>query len=512
MAVTRFAAIDIGSYNVSMEIFELSARVGLKTLSRVRTSLDLGADTFDLKKVTTERLHELIDILNDFRRMMKDFNVTEYRACAKSALREARNRDLILEAVYQETGIRIDVLSNPEQRFLTYKSIAACGDDFRKFIEKGTAIIDLGGGSVQISLFDKDALVATQNIAIGSIRIREELESMERFARHYDELVEEYISKDIQNFKRMYLKNRQIENIILVGNYFTNLIFQNQNDTSKMESREEFMAWYDSLIRKNAADLTGELGAGSEIAHVVIPSAVVYKRMIEELGASTIWLPGIQLTDGIAYDYADRHRIIHPAHNFEQDILAEAKHISKRFAGDKTHTAYVMHMAETIFDAVKKTAGLTPRDKLLLKVAVLLYDCGKYVSLTNVGMAGYNIVMSTEIIGLSTSEREMIASIIRFNTESFIYYQEYEGRHLSRSEYLRIGRLTAILRLANALDESHKMKVSVISAEMKKTRLVIRVATKDDYTLEEGSFYKRQPFFNEIFCMDAELKVRKERN
>ena len=98
--------------------------------------------------------------------------------CAKSALREARNCVLVQEQVFQSTGIRIDVLSNSEQRYLGYKSIASRGSEFQKIIEKGCAIVDVGGGSIQISLFDKDALVTTQNILLGSLRIRERLSSM----------------------------------------------------------------------------------------------------------------------------------------------------------------------------------------------------------------------------------------------------------------------------------------------------------------------------------------------
>ena len=163
MAVMTFAAIDIGSYEVSMKIFELSKRIGFRELNDVRYSLELGKGAYANSRIDTEMLDVLCEILNDFKRLMKDFGVTEYRACGTSAFRELANPLITVEQILRETGLKIEVLSSAEQHFLGYKSIAAIEKGFKKMIQKGTAILDVGGGSLQVSLFDKDALVTTQD-------------------------------------------------------------------------------------------------------------------------------------------------------------------------------------------------------------------------------------------------------------------------------------------------------------------------------------------------------------
>lgn len=511
MAVTTFAAIDIGSYNISMEIFEFNKKTGLKTLTRLRKRLELGKDTFNLKKISTERLQELTDILLDYRKVMAEYRVTDYRACAKSALREARNCVLVMEHVYQLTGVRIDVLSNSEQRFLGYKSIASRGSEFRKFIVKSTAIVEVGGGSIQISLFDQESLVTTQNLLLGSLRIRERLAHMEHDAKHYNELVEQYIDKDIMGFKRMYLKDRKVENMILVGDYFTNLIFQNKNDQNKIESRAEFMQWYDRIIRRTPQELTEELGVGTEMASVVIPTAVLYRRMIEELKAETIWLPGIQLTDGIAYDYGDRKKIIRSPHNFDEDIIMAAKNASRRFAGNQPHTEALVEYASHIFDAVKKGNGLGSREKLYLIVASYLHDCGKYISLVNVAECSYEIIMSTEIIGLSDREREIIANVVKYNTRPFVYYNENTSRSLSAPDYMTVAKLTAILRIANGLDQSYHQKIKTMKVTRQNQELTIIVDTDEDFTLEKGIFEENTEFLEEVLGIHAVLHMKKRK-
>lgn len=509
MPVITFAAIDIGSYNVSIEIFELTKKSGLKSLTRVRQSLELGRDTFALKKISMERLDDLTKILLDYKRIMKEFGVSGYRACAKSAFREAGNRYLAVDHIYRATGIKIDVLSNSEQRFLGYKSIASKGEEFQKFIEKGTAIVDVGGGSIQISLFDRDSLVATQNILLGSLRVRERLSSIEKETIHYDMLVEQLIHRDIMSFKKMYLKNRKITNIILVGDYFTNLIFQNRSDSNKTESRETFMKWYDHVVSSSPKDIAEELGISSEMSTILIPSAVLYRTLIDELQVETIWLPGIQLTDGIAYDYGEKNKIIRSTHDFEHDILMAAKNMARRYAGNKQHNEMLVTAADTIFGTVKKYAGFDARSELMLKVACYLHDCGKYISLANVAECSYNIVMSTEIIGLSERERRIIANVVRYNTTELSDYQEIrrEGS-LSDDDYMIVAQLAAILRLANTLDQSYLQKAEKLTAVRKDRELIITVSTNADFTLEKGIFKENVDFFEEIFNIRPVLRMK----
>ena len=137
MAVMTFAAIDIGSYEVSMKIFELSKRIGFRELNDVRYSLELGKGAYANSRIDTEMLDVLCEILNDFKRLMKDFGVTEYRACGTSAFRELANPLITVEQILRRTGLKIEVLSSAEQHFLGYKSIAAVFS--HRMGNKGTA-------------------------------------------------------------------------------------------------------------------------------------------------------------------------------------------------------------------------------------------------------------------------------------------------------------------------------------------------------------------------------------
>ena len=500
MAVMTFAAIDIGSYEVSMKIFELSKKIGFRELNDVRYSLELGKGVYSNGKLDTQMLDVLCETLNDFKRMMQDFGVVEYRACGTSALRELANPLIIVEQIYRRTGFKVEILSNAEQHFLGYKSIAAIERGFKKMIQKGTAILDVGGGSLQVSLFDKDALVTTQSLKMGSLRIRQRLQELEKTTIHYDKLVEEFIRNDLTNFQRLYLKDRDIKNVILMGDFITDMIFQEERK-DKIITRNEFMKRYEDTVDKTEDVLAQEMEIDPEYASLVVPTMVVCRSFIDIFQAEALWAPGVSLLDGIAYDYAEKKKFIRSVHNFENDILVTSKNIAKRYSSSKSHIQGTMNLCLNIFDSMKKVHGMGKRERLLIQIAALLHDCGKYISMGNVSECSYQIIMSTEIIGLSSLERKMIAYAVRYNTTAFVYYDEIQmlGAGIDRESYIKIAKMTAILRLANAMDRSHCQKVKGIKTVLKDRELQMVMDSSQDISLELGLLQDKVAFFEEVF-------------
>ena len=503
MAVTTFAAIDIGSYEVSMKIFEMSRRIGFREINDVRYQLELGRGTYAAGRLEMETVDELCEILNDFKRMMADFGVESWRACS---LRELKNPTIILEQIYQRTGIRVEILSNAEQHFLGYKSIAAIESGFKKAIQKGTAILDIGGGNLQVSLFDKDALVLTQSIRMGSLRIRQRLKDLEKTTPHYDRLVEEFIRNDLMSFQRLYLKDKEISNLILMGDFLTDTIFQDKSGENII-TKTEFLKKYDSIVNMSDYDIAESMGLEPEYASLIIPNMVIIRNFIELFQAEALWIPGVSLLDGIAYDYAEKNKYLKSAHNFENDILVASRNIARRYSSGKDHLTGTCDLALDIFDSTKKIHGMGKRERLLLQISVILHDCGKYISMTDVAEYSYQIIMATEIIGLSTEERQVIASVVRYNTKEFGCYEEINRETaMSREEYLLTAKLAAILRLANAMDRSHYQKVKALNVKLKDRTLYLIIDSVKDVSLELGLLKDKTEFFESVFGIRLVMK------
>ena len=122
----------------------------------------------------------------------------------------------------------------------------------------------------------------------------------------------------------------------------------------------------------------------------------------------------------------------------------------------------------------------------------------------------FRIFSATEIVGLSHQEREIVANVVKYNHMEFEYYDDIGLRtSFDRESYLRMAKLTAILRVANGLDRSHKQKFKNVKMRLVENELVITVETNEDITLEKGMFQHRAEFFEEVFSVKPVIKQKR---
>ncbi len=511
MSVKTFAAIDVGSFEISLKIVEFSGKNSSKVLEHIRRRIALGGDTYVDGKISSERLDELCRTLKEFSAIMKTYKVSAYKAYGTSAIREAGNTRIILDQIEQRTGIKIDVLSNSEQRFLHYKAIAFTGESFKNVIKEGTAIVDIGGGSIQISLFDKDVLVSTQNIKLGVLRMQEWLNQMNIKSGQMESLVDEIASSQLNTFKKLYLKDSNIKTLIVVDDYLS-LWIARETKTSGVEpvvNTQEYESFLNLLRNAPMQEVARRLGISEEAAKLTAVSAYMVNRLMKLMGAEKIWAPGVSLCDGIAYEYAEKNKIMLCDHDFEKDIVACALNISKRYMGSRKRAETLESITMTIFDSMKKVHGLGSRERFYLRIAAILHDCGKYISMMDIGETSYHIIMATEIIGLSHMEREIVANVVRYNHSPFVYYNNMQSKSMSNEAYLIIAKLTAILKVANGLDRSHKQKLKGVKATLRDEELILTLDSQEDIALEKGMFAKRANFFKEVFNVQPVIRQKR---
>lgn len=506
MAIRTFAAIDVGSYELGMKIFEVSRTRGIREIDHVVRKIDLGSDTYATGKLSLHHIQEVRDILKEYRKIMDTYRVTEYQAYGTSAIREMSNASIILSQWEEETGIRIDVLTNSEQRFLDYKSVAYRGGNFDRIVSEGCAIVDIGGSSIQISLFENGTLQSTQNLKLGVLRIREKIRHIDARRSQLEKLIGEIVNSQMQVFADLYLGERRIPNLIVIDDYLSSFLESKGRD---LIDAGEFSALSAAFSEHSSHELEREFRMSQDSLFLLHITCAMMQCILRAMGAARIYAPGVTLADGIVYEYAEQKKILPPSHDFEEDIIACARNVAARYRGNAERGRSLDEISMKIFDATKKIHGLGKRERLLLRLACLLHDCGKYVSMANVSECSYNIILRTEIIGISHIEREIVAKVVLYNHSDFVYYEEQEtASDLDRSDYLTITRLTAILRLANGLDRTHKKKLDDMKVTVREDHLVISARSGVDLTLEKALFESRAGFFAEVFGIMPVIRQR----
>lgn len=507
MAVHVFAAIYIGTYDVSLKLFEFTNRKKIHEVDHIRSRQELGRDAFANGRIGYEQVEELCETLAGFKKIMQGYKVDHYEVYAATVLREASNELFVLDQIYLRTGFRVKVVSNSEHRFISYKSVAG-KESFEKMIKTSAAVIDVGGASVQITVFRDGKLTTTQHIESGIMRIRNLLGGRGHSLKLYETQIEEYMNKKLEGFRAMYM-TEGVDSVILISDYATELIRRiDGKDSCFQVKSEKFVKYIDKLQKKTLEEITAELNLSDDREPLIIPAIMLFKTLVMNVSPREVWVPGANILDGIAYDYAQRSKLLSVTHDFDADVISAAKYLSHHYNSYSPHIEALSKLSIEIFDAMKKVHGLGKRQRLLLEVATILHDCGKFVSLSESPENAYHIIRSSEIIGLTHQEREIVAMVVLYNTLPMDPYEELSDL-LDENDYLCVAKLSAILRVANALDQSHRQKFKNIRIAVRDRKLVFTVEAFEDISLEQALFEAKTAYFEDIYSIKPILKEKR---
>ena len=138
----------------------------------------------------------------------------------------------------------------------------------------------------------------------------------------------------------------------------------------------------------------------------------------------------------------------------------------------------------------------------------MLHDCGRYISLVNQSECSYQIIMASEIIGMTHLEREIVASTVKYNSHPLPPYEQMMDK-MDQESYMIVAKLAAILKISNAMDRSHKQKFKNVRATLREKELVITVETMESIVLEKGLFSTYADSFEEIFSVKPTIKEKR---
>lgn len=507
-----FAAIDVGSHEIQLKIAELSREEPPRVVEQVRRTLAIGADTYLRGKISQPVLDECISVLSDFTEILKAYRIGACRVAATSAFREAQNSSIAIDQILRASELEIEVLSNAQERYFHILAAIVQLDGFKNLIREGTLLVDIGAGSIQVTVYDQGGLIFSQNMLLGSLRIRELLADLERRSADFAGLMEEYISSDLDNYHLLEPKSIVYKNLIILGGEMDMLkrLAGQQPDQTALLTARQFTQLYQQLLNTRPLDLAVDKAISVEHASLLLPSAIIIRKLVDFTGTKLLHLPPASLCDGLLVDLARSRFGYDPGYDLEPDIISGCRSLARRFEVDRRHTGYVEKVALQIFDETSRLHELPVRCRLLLQSAAILHDCGKYVSMTKHNIRSYNIILANEIIGLLPGEQDIVAWAARMHSGKAAS-DERSFLELSTANRLMAIKLASILRLSDALDAGHQQKISDLAVSHGDGELVLNVTSRRDITLEVWTLENKGKLFQDVFGLRPVIRIRRQK-
>ncbi|NLJ95092.1 MAG: HD domain-containing protein [Clostridiaceae bacterium] len=507
-SVSFLAAIEVGSHEVILKISQINLAGDISEVESVSKTINLGSESYRLGYISNENIHLLISTLKDFKEIINTYPDAKVSVAATSALREASNKLFIVDQVFRQTGFEIDILSNREEFASMIQAVFSKMPEFFELNKEPTLLLDIGAGSTQLTLFDKNKFLFTQNILLGSLRVRDRLAVLEQHTADFKTLMHEYISGDLDYYRSFVPIQIDYKNLIIVGNLMQTwrYLAELPNNGTVFLSREKFEDLYTVITQTNPIELIEQFDISEEQASILLPMSMVIKEVFELTKLESVILPDVTLADTMIVWLAENLNYRNKDKHIEQYAVDFAKIIARRHHTDFKHIKQVETLALSLFDQLKKLHGLSKRDRFLLQMAANLHNIGKFFTVKQDGVVAYQLIKSSDLPGLTDKEIEMVALLVKYHSLAFtnlVLDNDVE----SNQDYLILVKLSVILALANTLDTGHKRKVKDLKIEIRKKHVKLILVSNEDLTLESWSLNKPIKFFKDVFGKEIRLKI-----
>jgi exopolyphosphatase/guanosine-5'-triphosphate,3'-diphosphate pyrophosphatase len=503
MSASIVAVLEIGSTGIRIDIAEILPEGKWQVLDRAAQPVALGRDVFTSGELSRESLLECLSVLHKYRELITGWGIADdgIHAIATSALRVARNRDVFIDRVRQETGFHFSIVEGTEENRLMYLAARfALKQDLPLFWRANSMIIEVGGGSTEIMLLRRGQMAAAHSIKLGTIMIDQRFRQSIGAGVYY----ERYINDNIKNTTDLLSAELDLARvkIMAAGGSDVRLVAlhagKELNEYCRVISRGDFIKFCEKARSFSIEDCVRKFGVSYAEAEGFIPGILILKHFLEHTAANSVVVPLVTLREGYLIDLAFG---IDPKlqDEFLSQIIASALSLGRKFHFDEEHSRQVADHCMTLFDALVKEHGMNHRHRVLLETAALLHDIGTYIKSSGHQKHGQYIVANSEIFGLQYDELVLIANVINYHRGDPPSPADIDYMTLQREDRILVLKMASILRIADALDRGHSQHISKITVERRSESVVLQTDKAYDLSLELVGLEEKGGMFQDVF-------------
>jgi exopolyphosphatase/guanosine-5'-triphosphate,3'-diphosphate pyrophosphatase len=485
----RIAAIDIGTNSIHMIVVQVRQDLSFEVVDREKDMVRLGAGGLDGRSLTPTAMTSALHTLTKFKRLAESHKVDEIIAAATSATREADNGGDFIAEVERETGIRIKVISGTEEARLIHMA-AAYGVDVGS---SPAVVVDIGGGSVEVTLGTASHLALGKSFKAGVIRLTERFVKTDPLARHDHRRLVKFINREMGTFLDQ-VTGRGFDRVIGTSGTILSLGTMAVADVTgaapddvrnRRVPAKALRRLRKRLVEADIAERLRVPGMDPRRADLSVAGSVLFDTIVRRLGADEFTLCDLALREGLVLDYIHRNSArIRKVERYPDVRRRSVIELGERCGYWSEHAQQVARIALNIFDQTRSVHGLTDTEREWLEYGALLHDVGVHISYERHHRHSYYLIKNGDLRGFSPQEIEVMALIARYHRQA-TPKKSHEGYgDLGGSLRKAVKALSSMVRLAEGLDRSHAQALTGLDLYPRGDDYLARLRTSGDAELE----------------------------
>jgi exopolyphosphatase/guanosine-5'-triphosphate,3'-diphosphate pyrophosphatase len=514
MEPTRtFAAIDIGSNSCRLKIARVHQH-RLKDVHEDREVTRLGESVFEGGMVSPDAMANTLRTLKRFQKAIQSYAVDRLRAVATAALRDARNGMAFVTWVKSETGWDLEIISGLEEARLIHRGVMREPDTNGRCL-----LIDLGGGSCEVTLSEQKRILETVSLPLGAVRLTQEFvrqndpPSPEEIGR-LQQFIERHVSRVTSRFP-----GEGIEQVIATSGTALALAQASSapaKTTAKVAAKllhagkpgfaptKSVRRLAERLLKLTVAERARLSGIGPRRAEIILAGAQVYAELLEDLKLPGFRYSNMGLRDGILAQMLaeeDEHTTAHQ--QIQRDRRESVLGTCRRYGVDPDQAEPLRCHARQLFRDLQPLHELPPDYREWLEAAAMLSGIGKYINYQGHHRHTQYIIASSEMNGFTPQQRIIVSAIARYLGKSRPDLQDRAFRAIPVAEHGLVHRAIVLLRLAVALNQDRATEALKVGVRLYPKRVILELHPgRTGAELELWSLRKEAAYFREVFRRD----------
>jgi exopolyphosphatase/guanosine-5'-triphosphate,3'-diphosphate pyrophosphatase len=485
----KIAAIDLGSNSLHLVIVEVRPSGGFHVVASEKEMVRLGAATLTRGQLSAAAMARGLEVLRRYKRLCQSQRVDKILAVATSAIREARNGEDYLMRIGQKTGIWPRVASGEgEARLIYLAALHSIHLEGRRAL-----VVDLGGGSLELAhgTGTRPDWVASEKL--GVLRLAERFARRDPLAGKDEERLEAFVESQIARHLGPIQAARPFCAIGTSGTILALGRLAHQRETGEdSESLNHVVVkartlsdLRDSLTRQSLRERLRVPGMDEPRADILPVGAVVLDTVLRRLGIEELVLCEWALREGILLDYIHRHpRTLARAEAYPDVRRRSVMALAERCQYEEAHARHTAELSLQLFDATRARHGLSDAERSLLEYAALLHDIGHHISYPGHHKHTYYLIKNGDLRGFHPAEIEVVANVARYHRRGHPRRKHPGYGDLPRAARRVVRVLAGFLRVADALDRSHKQVVRRLRVSQRQEVLRLQAEARGDCELE----------------------------
>ncbi len=506
--VKKLAAIDIGTNSIKLLLATADDAGVLEVLSREKSPVRLGSHTLASGRLSPESIEAGVGAVEQFLRSVEAQGAELVRAVATCAVREADNSQEFLEAVRRRAGIEVDVISGEEEARLIH---LAARSEFSSRLDP-LFLVDIGGGSTEFVVSKGSRVLLTESLPLGSVRLADlvhddppssrDRKAVKKAIRAVARRAAEAVRKT--GFKTCVGSAGTIQSLSLVHEaaILGREPIPSGHRTLTLAGLKRVNRILRTTTQKEKLRVPGLDPRRRDIA---VPGGILLAWILKRSGADSIVVGDRGLREGIILDYASRHGQKRAG---DRDVRARSvDRLLRRSNAEVLHASHVARLALELFDQTHALHQLTAAEREWLQYGALLHDVGCSIGFARHQQHSYYLITHGDLTGFSAEEIEVIASVARYHKGKGPKGSHENWKRLD--PYLRpvVEKLSALLRIADGLDRSHRQLVTDVVCRVRPRRVELDAVARGDCEAELEAARRKAGLFERVFDREPAFRA-----